>query len=141
MKSSGLWIQKKHPHLGATPNGLILENNNSVGIVEVKCLKIFTRHTIQEFIDSFENCKISDQVKRKFFHVDGINLVLKVTFIVFSDSVTTTHTEAKYYDLILYSNVCDAHNQHIYKDIKLQEIVGNSKIFWSQVIIPEYFLM
>ena len=77
MKSSGLWIQKKHPHLGATPNGLILENNNSVGIVEVKCLKIFTRHTIQEFIDSFENCKISDQVKRKIFHVDGRNLVLK----------------------------------------------------------------
>ena len=34
------------------------------------------------------------------------------------------------------------HIERIYKDIKLQKrIVRSSKIFWSQVMIPKYFLM
>ena len=64
MKSNGLWIHKKYTHLRASPDRLIWENNDLVRIVEVKCLKILKGHTIQEFIDSFENGKISDQVKR-----------------------------------------------------------------------------
>ena len=47
---------------------------------------------MQEYINNFENIKISDQVKKQCFHVDGGSLVLKkVTFILFSGSVTTTH--------------------------------------------------
>ena len=71
------WLSKKYPPLGTSPHGLIWENNNLVGIVEVKCLKILKGHTIQEFINSIENGKISDQVKRQCFHVNGRNLVLK----------------------------------------------------------------
>ena len=64
MKSCGLCIHKKHPHLGASPNGLIWENNNLV-VIEMKCLKILKRYKIQEFIGTFENGKMSDQVKRQ----------------------------------------------------------------------------
>ena len=47
---------------------------------------------MQEYINNFENIKISDQVKKQCFYVDGGSLVLKkVTFILFSGSVTTTH--------------------------------------------------
>ena len=46
VKSSGLWIHKLYPHLGASGGGLIWENNDLVGIVEVKWLKILKRHTI-----------------------------------------------------------------------------------------------
>ena len=143
VKSSGLWIHKKYPHLGASPDGLMWENNDLVGIVEVKCLKILKGHTIQEFIDSFENGKISDQVKRQCFHVIGRNLVLKKSHsYYFQVQLQLLITEAKYCDFILYSNVGDARIERIYKDIKLQErIVRSSKIFWSQVMIPEYFLM
>ena len=76
VKSCGLWIHKKHPHLGANPNRLIWENNNLV-VIEMKCLKILKRHKIQEFIDTFENGKMSDQVKRQQLLVHGRNLVLK----------------------------------------------------------------
>ena len=48
-----------------------------VDIVEVKCMKILKGHTIQEFIDNFENGKIKDLVKMQCFHVDGRNLELK----------------------------------------------------------------
>ena len=145
MKSSGLWIHKKYHHLGANPYGLIWENNDLVSIVVVKCLKILKGHTMQKFIDSFENGKISDQVKTQCFHVNGRNLVLKKSHsCYFQVQLQLLITKAKYCDFILYSNVGDAHIERIYnyKDIKLQEIiVRSSKIFWSQVMIPEYFLM
>ena len=40
--SSGLWINAKYLHLGASSDGLILDDStfNVKGIVEVKCLKI-----------------------------------------------------------------------------------------------------
>ena len=60
VKSSGLWIHKKYPYLVASPDGLIWQNNNFVGIVEVICLKILKGHTIKEFFDCCENGKISD---------------------------------------------------------------------------------
>ena len=44
----------------ASPDGLIWQNNDFVGIVEVICLKILKGHTIKEFFDCCENGKISD---------------------------------------------------------------------------------
>ena len=100
-----------------------------VAIVEVTCLKILKGNTIQELIDSFENGKISDQVKRQCFHVDGRNFVLKKAYY-FQIQLQLLITEEKYCDFILYSNVGDAHTECIYKDIKLQErTVRSSKIF------------
>ena len=141
VKSSGLWIHKKYPHLGTSPDGLIWGNNYLVGFVEVKCLKILKGHTIQEFIDSFENGKISDQDKRQCFHVNGRNLALKKSqSYYFQVQLQLLITKAKYCDFIVYSNVGDAHIERIYNDINLQErIVRSSKIFWSQVMISEYF--
>ena len=143
VESTGLWIHEKYPHLGANPDGLIWENNDLVGIVEVKCLEILKRHTIQEFIGSFKNGEISDKVKRQCFHIDGINLVLKKSHsYYFQVQLQLLITEAKYCDFNLYSNVGDGNIERIYKDIKLQErIVRSNKIFWSQIMIPEYFLM
>ena len=35
-----LWVNKKYPHLGASPDGLIYDSQeNLLGIIEVKCLK------------------------------------------------------------------------------------------------------
>ena len=143
MESSGLWIHKKNLNLGGSPDGLIWENNDLVGIVEVKCLKILKGHIIQEFIDNFKNGKISDQVKRLNFHVDGRNLVLKKSrSYYFHVQLQLLITEVKYCDFILYSNIGDGHIKCTYKDIKLQDrIITSSKIFWSQVMIPEYFWM
>ena len=68
-----------------------------VGTVEVNCLKILKGHRIQEFIDSFKNGKISDQVKMQSFHVDGTNLVLKKSHsYYFQVQLQLLITEAKY---------------------------------------------
>ena len=114
VKSSGLWIHKLYPHLGASAGGLIWENNDLVGIVEVKWLKILKRHTTQEFIESFQNGEIKDQVKRQCFHVGGRNLVLKMSHsYYFQVQLQLLVTEAKYCDFILYSNVGDSHIERI----------------------------
>ena len=69
-----------------------------VGTVEVNCLKILKGHRIQEFIDSFKNDKISDQVKMQSFHVDGTNLVLKKSHsYYFQVQLQLLITEAKYW--------------------------------------------
>ena len=65
--------------------------------MEVNCLKILKGHRIQEFIDSFKNGKISDQVKMQCFHVDGRNLVLKKSHsYYFQVQLQLFITEAKY---------------------------------------------
>ena len=33
---SGLWVNKRYPHLGATPDGI----TSGGGIIEIKCLKV-----------------------------------------------------------------------------------------------------
>ena len=99
-----------------------------VGIVQVKCLMILKGHTIQEFIDNFKNGKISNQVNRQCFHVDGRNLLLKKSHsYYFQGQLQLLVIEAKYYDFILYSNAGDGHTEHVYKDIKLQERINRSR--------------
>ena len=41
---SGLWINRKYVHLGASPGGLIFKDGQLEGILEVKCLKILRLH-------------------------------------------------------------------------------------------------
>ena len=52
---SGLWVNKKYPHLGASPDGLIIKDNKLIGIIEIKCLKVLKTRTIQDRITAIEN--------------------------------------------------------------------------------------
>ena len=52
---SGLWINKMYPHLGASPDGLIMDLENTTklcGIIEVNCLKILKNRTVTDLITS-----------------------------------------------------------------------------------------
>ena len=53
IKQSGLWVNKKYPYLGASPNGLIYDSQrNLLGIIEVKCLKTLKDKTVMEWINT-----------------------------------------------------------------------------------------
>ena len=44
-----LWVNKKYPHLGASPDGLIYDSQeNLLGIIEVKCLKALKDQALLE---------------------------------------------------------------------------------------------
>ena len=51
-------------------------------------------------------------------------------------------TEAEYCDFVLHSNIGKPHIQRVYHDKVLQKrIINSTKAFWTQVLIPEHFLM
>ena len=37
----GLFVNKNFPYLGASPYGIITEGEEKVGIIEIKCFKVF----------------------------------------------------------------------------------------------------
>ena len=52
VQESGLWVNVNYPWLGASPEGLILNSENVViGLIEIKCLKIFRTRTVEEVVD------------------------------------------------------------------------------------------
>ena len=53
--SSGLWLNKKYPYLGASPDGLIFNSEGKLrGIIEVKCLKALRDKTVEDWINAAE---------------------------------------------------------------------------------------
>ena len=49
---TGFWVNKVHPQLGCSPDGLCYDSlNNNYGIIEIKCLKILKTYSVAEIID------------------------------------------------------------------------------------------
>lgn len=55
---SGLWINKAYPYLAASPDGLIIAENQLVGILEFKCLKILKTRSVQELLENRKQLKL-----------------------------------------------------------------------------------
>ena len=137
---SGLWINKKYIHLGASPDGLIFKDGMLEGILEVKCLKILRLHSVADVINN--ECS-SVEVKRQCFDVvDGKLLLKKKHMYYFQIQLQLLITEAKYCDFVLFSNKGPLSIERINPDVELQSrIVNSTQLFWEKVYLPEYFLM
>ena len=49
VEETGMWINTNFPFLGASPDGIIFENCCPVGVLEIKCLKVFKTSSIHDF--------------------------------------------------------------------------------------------
>ena len=80
--SSGLWINAKYLHLGANPDGLVLDDSTIIvtGIVEVKCLKFFRGRPIEQIIQQ----KLPEQ-SRQYFKVVDNKILLKTSHSYYYD--------------------------------------------------------
>ena len=74
--SSGLWIKAKYLHLGASPDGLNLDDStiNVKSIIEVKCLNIFRGRSIEQIIQQ----KLPE-ISRQCFKVVDNKILLKTS--------------------------------------------------------------
>ena len=138
--SSGLWINAKYLHLGASPDGLILDDStiNVKGIIEVKCLKIFRGRSIEQIIQQ----KLPELSRQCFKVVDNKILLKTSHSYYYQIQLQFLVTDAEYCDFILYSNIGKIYIQRIFKDKDLQYlIIETTKIFRRRALIPEYFLM
>ena len=73
---TGIWVNKKYPHLGASPDGIV-KSQDTFGIVEIKCLKVLRNQTVTELINSVDIGKPSTVLNRQCFSVVNGKLVLK----------------------------------------------------------------
>ena len=138
--SSGLWINAKYLHLGASPDGLILDDStiNVKGIIEVKCLKIFRGRSIEQIIQQ----KLPELSRQCFKVVDNKILLKTSHSYYYQIQLQLLVTEAEYCDFVLYPDIGKLYIQRILDDKYLQyRIIGATKTFWRTVLIPEYFLM
>ena len=131
---SGLWVNKKYPHLGASPDGLIFDpaTGELNAIIEVKCLKILQNQTYVEWI----NNGISNSA---CVRLDGDKLVLKKNHpymyqILQLLQLQLLITEVPCCYFILYSKVGEPYVQRVTRDSDIQNyIVENTYKFWYNV--------
>ena len=116
--SSGLWINAKYLHLGASPDGLILDDStiNVKGIIEVKCLKIFRGRSIEQIIQQ----KLPELSRQCFKVVDNKILLKTSHSYYYQIQLQLLVTEAEYCDFVLYSDIGKIYIQGIFKDKDLQ---------------------
>ena len=48
VNSCGIFITRDHPFLGASPDGIVFNDGNEMGLVEVKCPYKHCEHTLEE---------------------------------------------------------------------------------------------
>ena len=139
---TGIWVNTKYPHLGASPDGIV-KSQDSFGIVEIKCLKVLRNQTVTELINSVDIGKPNKVLDRQCFSIVNGKLVLKKGHAYYYQvQMLLLVTEADYCDFVLHTPKGEPHVERFYHDKETQaKIVEFTKIVWSKVLIPEYFLM
>ena len=89
---TGLWVNSKYPHLGASPDGLVVDENSGAvaGIMEAKCLKILRNKTVEELILECHKGSASDILKNQCFSLGCGKLCLKKCHSYLLSSTTPT---------------------------------------------------
>ena len=110
--SSGLWINAKYLHLGASPDGLILDDStiNVKGIIEVKCLKIFRGRSIEQITQQ----KLPELSRQCFKVVDNKILLKTSHSYYYQIQLKLLVTEVEYWDSVLYSDIGKIFNSRIF---------------------------
>ena len=71
----GLWVNRKMPHLGAIPDGIIHEP------YRIKCLKVFRHSTVEDLIKAVEAGKTSYSTQRSEPHMATQKIIILSTYI------------------------------------------------------------
>jgi hypothetical protein len=142
--NSGIWINQKYPHLGATPDGLIYDDDKQLcGIIEIKCLKIFKSQSVNDIIKLSNDEKLKAIISRQCFSIVDQKLILKKSHMYyFQIQHQLLVTQCSYCDFVMHSGVGDPHIERILPNEDLhRRIIQSTKLFWSNVLVPEYFIM
>ena len=140
VRESGLWVNKKYPHLGASPDGLLEDG----GIIEIKCLKILRERSVGDLIKT--HTTVPNIGQQCFFVDDGKLLLRRNHPYYYQIQLQLMVTEALYCDFVLHSPLGSPSIERITPDNTpdnnlIDSISDYTREFWERVLIPEYFLM
>lgn len=75
VKTTGLWVKKSFPHLGCSPDGLVVRLEQTIKLVEIKCPPVLSKIHPREF----EKLTKQQQQNLSIRRDDQGNIVLKKT--------------------------------------------------------------
>ena len=140
---TGMWINTEVPFLGASPDGLILNNfGSAIGIVEIKCLKILKNISVSDLLTQIEKKQVSSTVlSRQCFGVHENKLMLKEGHVYYYQIQLLT-TGLSFCDFVLHTPNGPPSIQRITPNHAFQDSLRRKiSAFWHKVFIPEYFEM
>lgn len=145
ISESGIWVCNRFPYLGASPDGLIKDANAKiVGVIEIKCLKIFKEKSIQEVVEERKQKTLSSTLyNRQCFKIEDDKLLLRESHpYYFQIQLQLLVTGCQFCDFVLYSAKGPPSIQRINENKTFQ---GNMEqalsAFWHRVLIPDFFEM
>ena len=103
---TGLWVNSKYPHLGASPDGLVVDENSGAvaGIMEAKCLKILRNKMVKELIAECHKGSASDILKNQCFSLRCGKLCLKKCHSYYYQvQIQLLITEKNFCDFVLHT--------------------------------------
>ena len=140
VEETGLWIHNEFPFVGASPDGLIMNDQKPIGVLEIKCLQILKESSVEDLIKRSKTEQIAKMSAQCFKIVDE-KLTLKKESAYFSQVLLQMLvTGLKFCDFVLHSPKGPPSIERIYEDVAIQNtLVQNIKVFWERALIPEYF--
>ena len=123
ISETGMWIDTRYPFLGASPDGLILNNTGEpVGVLEIKCLKLLKDISVSDLIEQIEEGKIMKAVwSRQCFEVKNRELLLKENHAYFYQiQLQMLVTGLSFCDSVLHSPEGPPSIQRIVKNCEFQ---------------------
>ncbi|EDO36489.1 predicted protein [Nematostella vectensis] len=143
---TGLWINKMYPHLGASPDGLVVDKESgTAGILEIKCLKLLKTRTVEEVISGWKDCTIpKETLQRQCFKLesDGLIHLKRSHGYYFQIQLQLLVTGGHFCDFVLFSQKGPPSIERFYPESGIQmQIIKATSEFWEKVLVPEYFLM
>ena len=136
---SGLWVNPDFPYLACTPDGLIGDD----GVLEIKSLKLFKEHSINDVINDNGTLIPKETVKRQCFTIEDNKCVLKKTHSYYYQvQLQLLVTDRSFCDFVLYAENGPVNIERIYRDnVLINDILIALTALWQRVIAPELFEM
>ena len=145
VSESGIWVCNRFPYLGASPDGLIKDANaKTIGVIEIKCLKIFKEKSIQEVVEEYKQKTLSSTLyNRQCFKIEDDNLLLRESHSYYYQiQLQLLVTGCHFCDFVLYSAKGPPSIQRINENKTFQyHMVQALSAFWHRVLIPDFFEM
>ena len=133
---SGLWVNPDFPYLACTPDGLIGDD----GVLEIKSLKLFKEHSINDVINDNGTLIPKETVKRQCFTIEDNKCVLKKTHSYYYQvQLQLLVTDRSFCDFVLYAENGPVNIERIYRDVLINDILIALTALWQRVIAPELY--
>lgn len=136
----GLFVNVNYPFMGASPDGIVMNSEKPVGLIEIKCFKVLRNKSVGDVIKLASTNK---NILPACLNMTDGRFVLKQTHAYFFQiQQQLLVTDLEYCDFVLHSPLGPPSIERIFRDRKFQgKLASDVYRFWKNAFLAEYFLM